>query len=37
LLVGRQLVSSGSIVVFVNISGELDRTDANFLNVQRFG
>ena len=36
LLVAGQLVSSGSIVVFVNISGELDRTDANFINVQRF-
>jgi pyruvate kinase len=36
LLVERQLVRSGSIVVFVNASGELNRTDANFINVQRF-
>jgi pyruvate kinase len=36
LLVARQLVSSGAVVVFVNVSGELNRTDANFINVQRF-
>ena len=36
-LVERQLIRSGSIVVFVNISSELNRTDANFINVQRFG
>jgi hypothetical protein len=29
-------VRSGSLVVFVNISAELDRADANFINVQRF-
>ena len=33
----RQLVGSGSVVVFVNISAELNRLDANFINVQRFG
>ena len=27
---------SGSVVVFVNISAELNRPDANFINVQRF-
>ena len=36
LLVERQLVRSGSVVVFVNVSAELNRTDANFINVQRF-
>ena len=35
LLVERQLVSSESVVVFVNISAEMNRTDANFINVQR--
>jgi pyruvate kinase len=37
LLSERRLVSSGSVVVFVNISAELNRLDANFINVQRFG
>ena len=36
LLVERRLVSRGSVVVFVNVSAELNRTDANFINVQRF-
>ena len=36
LLIQRRLVRSGSLVVFVNISAELDRADANFINVQRF-
>jgi len=35
LLRERQLVRSGSVVVFVNISAELNRLDANFINVQR--
>jgi hypothetical protein len=29
------LVRSGATVVFVNVSAELNRTDANFINVQR--
>ena len=37
LLGERRLVRRGSVVVFVNISAELNRTDANFINVQRFG
>jgi pyruvate kinase len=36
LLGERRLIRSGSVVVFVNISAELDRADANFINVQRF-
>jgi pyruvate kinase len=36
LLVAEGLVGSGAIVVFVNVSAELNRTDANFINVQRF-
>ena len=37
LLMGDGLVDTGAVVVFVNISAELDRTDANFINVQRIG
>jgi pyruvate kinase len=37
LLLARQLVNRGSVVVFVNVSGELNRTDANFMNLQRVG
>jgi len=36
LLVSRQLLGSGAVVVFVNVSAELNRTDANFINVRRF-
>jgi hypothetical protein len=35
-LVECSLVRGGSTVVFVNVSADLSRTDANFLNVQRF-
>jgi pyruvate kinase len=34
-LVERRLVSSGGVVVFINVSPDLTRVDANFLNVQR--
>ena len=37
VLIERRLVRPGSTVVFVNVSADLDRTDANFLNVQRVG
>jgi len=37
LVVERCLVPAGAIVVFINVSPDLDRTDANFLNVQRVG
>ena len=33
-LLRRRLVTSGSVVVFINVSHELDRTDTNFLNLQ---
>ena len=36
LLVERGLVRSGATGVFVNVSDELDLTDANFINLQRF-
>ena len=31
----RQLVAPGSLVVFINVSTEQDRADANYLHVQR--
>ena len=37
LLMQRRLAPHGATIVFVNISGELTRTDANFLTVQRLG
>jgi pyruvate kinase len=36
ILVERGLVRSGAVGVFVNVSDELDLTDANFVNLQRF-
>ena len=36
LLVGSGLVRSGAVGVFVNVSDQLDLTDANFVNLQRF-
>jgi len=35
LLVARGVVRAGSVVVFVNVSAELSRTDANFVTVRR--
>jgi pyruvate kinase len=37
LLVDRGLARTGAAVVFVNVSPELNRTDANFINVRRIG
>ena len=37
LALERHLVAPGAIVVFVNVSADLDRVDANFLNVQKVG
>ena len=37
MLVERGLVRSGAMGVFVNVSAELDLTDANYVNLQRFG
>jgi hypothetical protein len=34
-LLRRRLVTPGSVVVFINVSHDLDRTDTNFLNLQR--
>ena len=36
-LIERRLMSPGSTVVFVNVSPDLTRADANFLNVQQIG
>jgi pyruvate kinase len=35
LLIDRELVPRGAVVVFINISHELNRDDSNFLHVQR--
>jgi pyruvate kinase len=37
ILIDRQIVPAGSVVVFINVSPDLNRCDANFLNVQRIG
>ena len=37
ILRDRHIISAGSVVVFINVSPDLSRTDANFLNVQRLG
>jgi pyruvate kinase len=37
MLVERGLVRSGAIGVFVNVSDELELTDANYVNLKRFG
>ncbi|HVL65803.1 MAG TPA: pyruvate kinase [Vicinamibacterales bacterium] len=36
-LVERRVVAAGSTVVFINVSPDMTRADANFLNVQRIG
>jgi pyruvate kinase len=37
LLIDRRLVAAGSIVVFISVSPDMTRTDANYLNVQKIG
>lgn len=37
LLLERRILPPGAVVVFVNVSPELNRPDANFLNVQKIG
>jgi pyruvate kinase len=37
LLLERRILQPGSIVVFVNVSADVSRLDANFVNVQRIG
>ncbi len=36
-IISRGLVPAGAVVVYVNVSPQLNRLDANFLNVQRIG
>lgn len=37
LILDRDLMPAGTVVVFINVSPELNRLDANFLNVQKIG
>lgn len=37
LLLDRRLVEPGSVVVFISVSPDMTRTDANYLNVQKIG
>jgi pyruvate kinase len=37
LLLERRLLPAGAVVVFVNVSPDLSREDANFLNLQKIG
>ena len=37
MLIERALVAAGSIVVFISVSPDMTRADANYLNVQRIG
>jgi pyruvate kinase len=37
ILLDRHIMPAGSVVVFINVSPDLSRNDANFLNVQRIG
>ena len=37
LLLERNILQAGSVVVFVNVSADVSRLDANFVNVQRIG
>jgi pyruvate kinase len=35
IVLDQRILPAGTVVVFINVSPELDRIDANFLNVQR--
>ena len=37
LLLDRNILQPGSVVVFVNVSADVSQLDANFVNVQRIG
>jgi pyruvate kinase len=37
MLIERELVSAGAVVVFISVSPDMTRADANYLNVQRIG
>jgi pyruvate kinase len=36
-LIDTRVIRAGAVVVFINVSADLSRTDANFLNVQQVG
>lgn len=37
MLMDRRLVAAGSVVVFINVSADLSRSDGNYVKVQRLG
>jgi pyruvate kinase len=37
VMLQQHLIRPDAVVVFVNVSAELNRVDANFLNVQKIG
>ena len=37
LMIDRQIIPAGSVVVFINFNPELARVESNFLNVQKIG
>jgi pyruvate kinase len=37
ILLDRHIMPAGAVVVFINVSPDLNRIEANFLNVQRIG
>jgi pyruvate kinase len=37
ILLERRIMAAGTVVVFINVNPDLNRIDANFLNVQRIG
>lgn len=37
MLIDSRLVAAGAVVVFISVSPDLGRSDANYLNVQRIG
>ena len=37
MLIDRRLVAAGSVVVFINVSADMSRTDGNFVKVQSVG
>ncbi len=37
IIIDRGILPAGAVVVFINVSPELNRIDSNFINVQRLG
>ena len=37
VILDRHIMPAGSVVVFINVSPDLNRIDSNFLNVQKIG